>query len=136
MKTLLWLDDVRNPLKNDWLNFSPILKPFNCVWVKSYNEFIDWITANGLPDAICFDHDLHPEHYAPREIWEYQHKVHERMNFFKEKSGYDCAKWLIDYCRNNNLPLPEYNVQTANPVGKQKIINALEGFKKVQKSDL
>lgn len=26
MKTLLWLDDVRNPSQNDWLNFSPIGK--------------------------------------------------------------------------------------------------------------
>ena len=24
MKTLLWVDDARNPLENDWLNFSPI----------------------------------------------------------------------------------------------------------------
>ena len=58
MKKLLWLDDVRNPFENDWLNFSPIGKNVEVHWVKSYDEFIKWITDNGVPDAVCFDHDL------------------------------------------------------------------------------
>ena len=40
MKKLLWLDDVRNPFENDWLNFSPIGKNVEVHWVKSYDEFI------------------------------------------------------------------------------------------------
>ena len=64
MKRLLWLDDIRDPftpIENDggsWLIFSPIEQPYTLYWVKSYREFVDWIKFNGLPDAICFDHDL------------------------------------------------------------------------------
>lgn len=29
MKTLLWVDDARNPFEDDWLNFSPIGR--NCL---------------------------------------------------------------------------------------------------------
>ena len=52
------MDDSRNPWKNDWLIFSPIGRDVDVTWVMSYNEFTDWIMVNGLPDGICFDHDL------------------------------------------------------------------------------
>ena len=42
----------------DWIAFSPIGRNVNIVWVKSYIEFINYIKKHGLPDAICFDHDL------------------------------------------------------------------------------
>lgn len=113
MKKLLWLDDIRNPLENDWLIFSPIEQPFKCIWLKSYNEFTKWITNNGLPDAICFDHDLGCD---SQEI--------------EEKTGYDCAKWLVDYCIDNNLKIPLYNIQSANPIGKDNINNLLKSFVK------
>lgn len=63
MKKLLWLDDIRSPFEllpggSTWLVFSPIKSSFETYWVKSYNEFVDWIKINGLPDGICFDHDL------------------------------------------------------------------------------
>lgn len=109
-KTLLWLDDYRNPEKNDWLVFSPIGRDVNIIWVKSYNEFIDYIINNSLPDGICFDHDLG-----------------------EEKTGYDCAKWLVNYCMNNNLQLPVYAIQSANPVGKENIDKLLTNFNKLNK---
>lgn len=115
-KTLLWLDDCRDPFENpDWLIFSPIGKDINVVWVQSYTEFVDWISKNGLPDGICFDHDLGDE------------IIGEAID---GKSGMDCAKWLVEYCMDNSLKLPSYNVQSANPVGKENIIGLLENFKK------
>ena len=108
MKTLLWLDDVRNPLENDWLNFSPIGKNVDVTWVTNYQEFIDHIMIYGLPDAICFDHDLGSY----------------------EETGYDCAKWLIDYCMKFELPLPKYGIQSANPVGKENIDCLLKNYLK------
>jgi len=54
-KELNMLDDKRNPLKDNWLIFNPIPKPYEVIWLESYNEFTSWITENGLPDAICFD---------------------------------------------------------------------------------
>ncbi len=103
MKKLLWLDDIRNPIEDDWLSFSPIEQPFEVTWVKSYYEFVEWVKENGLPDAICFDHDLGDN--REEEI----------------KSGMDCAKWLVEYCLDNNLKLPKWNIQSANPAGKDNI---------------
>ena len=44
---------------NTWASaFAPIQEPYEIVWVKSFDEFTNCITNSGLPDAICFDHDL------------------------------------------------------------------------------
>ena len=98
MKTLLWLDDCRDPTQNDWLIFSPIGRNADVNWVMNYQEFVDWVMINGLPDGICFDHDLG-----------------------EERTGYDCAKWLVDYCIDTMQILPLYGIQSANPVGRENI---------------
>jgi hypothetical protein len=49
---------------------------------------------------------------------------------FEEKTGYDCAKWLVDYCIDNQANLPDYLVHSANPIGKKNIESYLENFKK------
>lgn len=113
MRTLLWLDDVRDPLRNDWLVFSPIDQPYEVVWVKSYKDFIAWIVDNGLPDGICFDHDL--------SDFVYDMVKQQEIVVFHEKTGYDCAKWLVNYCMDNELPLPLWNIQSANPAGAENI---------------
>ena len=78
--------------------------------VRSYDEFIKWIDENGLPDKVSFDHDLGEE---------------------GTKTGYDCAKWMVNYCIKNHLPyLPEYNTHSANPVGKANIESYLLSAKK------
>ena len=113
MLRLLWLDDSRNPFKDDCLIFSPIGKNVEVFWVKSYNDFVFWILENGLPDGICFDHDLGD------------------INKDKyEKTGYDAAKWLVNYCLDNDLILPKWNVQSSNPAGKYNINSLLQNFLK------
>ena len=126
MKTLLWLDDCRDPHENDWLVFSPIEQPYEVIWAKSYKEFINYINKLGLPTAICFDHDLAEEHYL-NEITEDE---------YLEKTGMDCAKWLIEYCIDNDCILPLYNIQSANPCGKQNIDSILKNFIKYQKNSI
>lgn len=126
-KILLWLDDTRNPFLNDWLSYSPIDKPYDVVWVKSYVEFVDYLINNGLPDGICFDHDLGLTIDSNSELTYYNGEISSfSLNVYNdnEKSGYDCAKWLVEYCMDNNKQLPAYNIQSMNPVGKEKI-NAL-----------
>jgi hypothetical protein len=54
--------------------------------VRSYNEFVAWIETNGLPDFISFDHDLG----LPKKQTE-------------ELNGMSCAKWLVNYCLDNEL---------------------------------
>ena len=41
----------------------------------------------------------------------------------------ECAKWLIEYCLDNNKNLPEYYVHSANPVGAKNIKSLLDSFK-------
>lgn len=129
MKKLLWLDDIRNPFENNWLTFSPITKPFEVIWVKSYSEFCSWIISNGLPDAICFDHDLGLD-----EVHEKKTMSKSALKKFRKtseyKTGHDCAKWLIEYCLDNNLQLPQWNIQSSNPVGKDNINGLLQSFMK------
>lgn len=81
--------------------------PNNFIGVKSYFEFTKFILQNGLPYFISFDHDLG-----------------------EEKTGYDCAKWLVDYCMDNKLQLPKFSVHSQNPVGKENIQILLNNFNK------
>lgn len=129
MKKLLWLDDYRNPfdIETDWLIFSPIGRDVNVNWVKSYYEFCEWIKINGLPDAICFDHDLGK--LIETELLKngYSKKEARKMNG-QEKNGYDCAKFLVEYCLDNNLKIPSYSMQSGNPVGRENISCLLENY--------
>jgi len=47
---------------------------------------------------------------------------------FIEKTGYDSAKWLVDFCINNNLELPNYLCHSQNPVGKENILKYLDNY--------
>lgn len=111
-KLLLFLDDYRDPfdVKTDWLIFSPIGRNIDIHWVKNYQEFVNYINLNGLPDAICFDHDLG-----------------------EEKTGYDCAKWLVEYCLDRNTLTPIYNIQSDNTVGKENIDMLFKNYNKLFK---
>lgn len=133
LKKLIWLDDYRNPFENngEWLVFSPLKQPFETIWVKNYNEFCNWITKNGLPDGICFDHDLGLVGHIER-VNEGMSKRKSKVFKQEEKTGMDCAKFLVEYCMDNDLPLPLYNIQSANPVGKENINSLLTNFKKIQ----
>ena len=106
----LYLDDVRNPKTKGW------------TVVRNYEEFVNHITEYGLPEEVSFDHDLAEIHYDPA-TW--------RQDFvYHEKTGYDCAKWLCDYCWTNGLPVPTWNVHSANPVGRDNIVQLMENFEK------
>lgn len=137
----LFLDDVRNPHnvkaalhRGVWEEFPDLM-----VWevVRSYDEFVAYILKNGLPKRIAFDHDLSWEHY-PKEggpICEGDPRMDTIVipyETFKEKTGYDCAKWLTNYCMVNNLPLPDFYVHSFNPVGRMNISNHLLRFEEIQ----
>ena len=108
LNILIWLDDMRDPtdLRMDWLAYSPIGREVEVIWLKDYYQFRNWILKNGLPDGICFDHDLGED----------------------TPSGYECAKWLVNYCLDNKLSPPVWSSQSANPVGKANINRLLRNF--------
>ena len=98
MQRLLWLDDYRNP-KNY------LIRDYEITWVKTFEEFCSHLEKNGLPDIVCFDHDLGTE-----------------------KSGYDCAKYLVNYCQQHNLDIPQYDIQSSNVVGKENIRSLMDNW--------
>jgi hypothetical protein len=130
-KNLLWLDDLRNPHEGKWIEeFAPdYLNSGSIIWVLNYEEFIEWIRKNGLPQKICFDHDL-GEDVAIKLVSKGINKKKAREVKKLAKSGYDCAKWLVDYCIDHDLQIPDWNVQSANPVGKENINGLLNNAKK------
>lgn len=121
MKTLLWLDDCRDPMDKeiDWMIFSCLGRNCNIIWVKTYRDFIKYIQDNGLPDGINFDHDIENFHIS--------------KSSYIEKTGFDCAKWLVNYCIDNKLKLPKWYTHSANPVGKANIDGLLTNFKEKYK---
>ena len=105
----LYLDDIRVPKTEGW------------DIVRSYDQFVDYITKNGLPDEISFDHDLADVDNNP--------KTTKQSIKSHEKTGYDAAKWLCEYCWTNGLPIPDWNVHSANPVGRENINQLLDNYK-------
>lgn len=126
----LFLDDERKPSDVKWENIP--LVPWTIV--RSYDAFVHTITKSGLPLHITFDHDLGQEHYDYyRENAKNFHLFLSGQPYdyskFREKTGYDCAKWLIEYCLDNKLTLPPFTVHSYNPVGKKNILDLLNNFK-------
>jgi hypothetical protein len=109
-KTLLWVDDFRNPNKLEWKK-ECVINNSSVVWVFNYKSFCNYISINGLPTAINFDHDLG-----------------------EKKTGYDCAQWLVNYCLDNNLKLPLWAVHSSNPIGRDNINSLLNNYKKFYES--
>jgi hypothetical protein len=98
----LYLDDIRDPRTGGW------------DVVRSYDEFVRWIEQMGLPDEVSLDHDLS------------DHTQGEG----RERTGYDAAKWLCNYCWENGLPMPRWNVHSANPVGRDNIVHLMSSFER------
>jgi hypothetical protein len=115
----LYLDDIRTPKTEGW------------DIVRSYDDFVNYIEQNGVPEEVSFDHDLSREH----TMYYFDNGGHDNPPDplgveFKEKTGYDAAKWLCDYCWTNGIPLPKWNIHSANPVGSDNIKFLLNNFKK------
>lgn len=132
----LFLDDIRIPKDAIGL-VNPNLNRFyfesDWVVVRSYDEFINYIKSNGVPDFVSFDHDLSDEHYndlLSNKNWRSGNSIIDlEYEEYKEKTGYECAKWLVDWCIDNGVKFPEYIVHSANPVGKKNIVSYLENAK-------
>ena len=128
----LFLDDLRSPVDafKETLYDNPheIYISKKWVTVRNHIAFVDFILTNGIPEIISFDHDLAKSHYTPRKFWnDYQKsKEWQDAQVHEEKTGYDCALWLMQHCIENNLELPICYIHSGNPVGRDKIINALK----------
>lgn len=126
----LFLDDIREPEQAFKYTKEKMFIEKNWDVVRNYDEFVAYIETNGLPNFISFDHDLADTHYTPEEYWDdyEKSKVWQESQIHKEKTGYECAKWLVDYCMDNKLRCPDFYCHSMNPVGKDKIVGLLNPF--------
>jgi hypothetical protein len=125
----LFLDDCRNVKDVKWIEL-PLVE-----WTiaKNYDDFTRIISSLGIPQRVSFDNDLADEHYQ-----EYHRAIHAKSVPFgkfnydgmKEKTGYECAKWLVHYCQERGIVFPEYYVHTQNTIAKEDIISLIESYKK------
>ena len=125
MKRALYLDDQRTPT-----NTLPGYEPWFVV--RNYDQFVEWVSLNGMPDFVSFDHDLAEEHiddyFKQKLALGYQHPSY---NEYTEKTGLDCAKWLVDLVQANpKLVIKACSVHSHNPVGANNIHSFINGFKK------
>jgi len=79
--------------------------------VRTYDDFVDYIKQNGLPEFISFDNDLgldkSGQHVAP--------------------DGYAAAKWLVYESGLDLRPL-KFHVHSANPVAARQIEGLLNNY--------
>lgn len=98
----LYIDDIRIP------------KTDGFIVIRSFDEAIAFIKTNGIPNYISFDHDLGVD-----------------KNGQLLPTGFDFAKWLIEMDLDNTYIFPDnfnFNVHSANPVGKHNIETILNNY--------
>jgi hypothetical protein len=125
-KIRLYLDDVRTPKdpNNAWIDGIPQWEV-----VRSYDEFVAHIKLHGLDayEVISLDHDL-----GETAMKEFYNNVHPNYtldyNNIAEKTGYDCAKWLVAESMKTNIPLPQIYTHSANPIGSANIMGYINNY--------
>lgn len=126
-KISIYLDDVRVPLDN------------NLIIVKDYESFVNTVLHYGIEniETIYLDHDLSDEHYTPSYLWDDYDKSKrwQESQDYKDKTGYDCAKWLVELF-NSEISLPQIYTHSFNPVGADNIIKLVNNWYKYYNSDL
>lgn len=119
----LFLDDERKPSAVTWISIGGV-GHMAADWqiVRSMDEAINWVRKYGFPDVISFDHDLGEAHYSG--------------NFADGKTGYDFAKWLIEFdLDTKTMPVGfSFTVHSLNPVGKVNIENLLNNYIQFRRS--
>ena len=129
MKSNIYLDDIRTPVEDAW------------TIVRTYEEFVEAVQKLGLEniDNISLDHDL-----GESAMSEYHTNVSPNYKLdyanIKEKTGYDCAKWLVDFYyskqdnrdratkKNEGIDFPQVYTHSANPIGSANIMGYINNF--------
>ena len=113
----LYLDDVRIPTEGEWQV------------VKNYDEFVAHIKLNGLEnyETISLDHDL-----GEGAMQEYYTNVKPNYELdykrIEEKTGMDCARFLVAEAMNAKIPLPNVYVHSAIPIGSANMMGYINNY--------
>ena len=125
MSYYLFLDDIRQISDVRKYCVLPNINDKEWIIARNYKEFVDLITLRGVPQFVSFDHDLGLSHYG--------HGLNNDeipYDSYKEKTGYDAAKWLINYCMERRIKHPPYVVHSMNPIGKSNIESYINSYNK------
>jgi hypothetical protein len=117
----IYLDDVRTPLDSDW------------IIVRNCDDFISKVKEIGLEniELISLDHDLGDTAMAEwhRNVY---HNYTLDYNNITEKTGMDCAKWLVDQWLEG-LPVVDVVVHSANAIGSANIMGYINNYRHVSR---
>ena len=129
----LFLDDSKLPkdvLNNMLLRIGNDANIYcNLEWeiVKDFREFVKFVENNGIPKVVSFAHDLVDEHY---EIMCACGSSEDFPDTFNEKTGLDCAKWLVGHHILKGGAFPKILVHSMNPYGSERIKNYISKYTK------
>ena len=121
MKERIYLDDVRTPIDKDW------------IIARNYDEFVRIVKTYGLENikTISLDHDL-----GDSAMKEWHKNVYHNytLNYdnISEKTGYDCAKWLVEQWMNGK-PVVDVYTHSANAIGAANIMGYINNYRHINK---
>jgi hypothetical protein len=121
MKERIYLDDVRTPIDKDW------------IIARNYDEFVKIVKTYGLENikTISLDHDL-----GDTAMKEWHKNVYHNytLNYdnITEKTGYDCAKWLVEQWMNGK-PVVDVYTHSANAIGAANIMGYINNYRHINK---
>lgn len=95
--------------------------------VRSYDQFVEYVEKNGIPDVVSFDNDLFDVRNPKVSVEELkdQFMMKDWQNF-TIKTGAHCAQYLVAQCVIHGKPIPKYFVHSANNIGRKVIRKILE----------
>lgn len=117
----IYVDDIRTPIDPTW------------VVVRNYDEFIETVNKIGLEniDVISLDHDLGD---SAMEEWHKNVYHNFQLNYdnITEKTGYDCAKWLVEQWMDKK-PVVDVYTHSANAIGSANIMGYINNYRHISR---
>ena len=120
-KKKIYLDDVRTPIEEGW------------TVVRNYDEFVSIIEQIGFNDIelVSLDHDL-----GDSAMKEWHNNVYHNyeLNYdnITEKTGYDCAKWLVSKWMEGQ-PIFDVYTHSANAIGSANIMGYINNYRHINR---
>lgn len=119
--TRIYLDDIRTPVEDGW------------TVVRNYEQFVSTVMYIGLDniELISLDHDL-----GDTAMKEWHTNVYHNYtldyNNITEKTGMDCAKWLVEQWMNGEKVVDVFT-HSANAIGSANIMGYINNYRHINR---
>jgi hypothetical protein len=117
----IYLDDIRTPVESGW------------EVVRNYDQFVSTVMYIGLDtiELISLDHDL-----GDTAMKEWHTNVYHNYtldyNNITEKTGMDCAKWLVEQWMNGEKVVDVFT-HSANAIGSANIMGYINNYRHINR---